>query len=202
MEAAFLWPIGFRAVDSWLASGAGFQLFASSSKKQISLKYKQERFNQVISLSSARSVGVRGGQMTAINVQMLRLVLAVSAMTLFCSACQTAQRIPLDEFRAGKPIVIAPAASGAQANQNCLNGTYIYRYQISSGVHAGDVWLCCIPINELLRDSFRCGGSLLPVHLGSSADQKVQTCSLLNPISTQVEYIPACIPAPLKAPGT
>ena len=123
-------------------------------------------------------------------------------VALLLSACQTRQRVFENEFRAKGPITIVPAGATAQARQFCLDSNYIYRYQVAQGVHAGDVWLCCIPINELLRDSFRCGGFQLPIHFGSTADQKVQTCSLLNPTSTSVEYVPACIPAPLKAPGT
>jgi hypothetical protein len=134
--------------------------------------------------------------MTAVNVQRLCLVVVAVALIVSCSGYQTKQRISLEEFRTEKSVAIASAASGAQANQNCLNSTYIYHYQISSGVNVGEVWLCCIPIDELLRDSFRCNGVDLPVRSGSGADQKVQTCRLLNPTSTGLQYTVACIPAP------
>lgn len=136
------------------------------------------------------------------SMQLVKLEFLALSLALLCSACQTRQRVFESDFFAQGPFAIAPAGGTAQANQNCLSGRYIHRYQVSSGVHAGDVWLCCIPINELLRDSFRCGGRQVPSHFGNAADQKIQTCSLLNPKSTSVEYIPACIPAPLKAPGT
>jgi hypothetical protein len=81
---------------------------------------------------------------------------------------------------------------------------------MSSGVNAGDAWLCCVPIDELLRDSFRCGGISLQI-FGSAADQKVRFCSLLvnkppeggradAPETKEVQYIPACIPSPVRAP--
>jgi hypothetical protein len=106
------------------------------------------------------------------------------------------------EVRLGAPLTIRPGsfASGAQAWQGCLEGNYIYPYRISSGVHAGDVWLCCVPIDELLRETFQCGGLQRPSIFGSAADQKVQTCLLLNPVSAEPEFCPACIPAPLTAP--
>ena len=148
--------------------------------------------------------------MTALCIRQYRFVLVALfnsivvalPVAFLVSGCQTRQRVFQDEFRAGGPVTIAPAGSSAQVSQNCLNGNYIYVYKVSDGVHAGDAWLCCIPINELLRVSFRCGGIQRPAHLGSAADQKVQTCSLINPTSPRVEYIPACIPAPLKASGT
>ena len=106
------------------------------------------------------------------------------------------------EVRLGGPLTIRPGsfASGAQAWQGCLEGDYVYPYRISSGVHAGDVWLCCVPIDELLREGFQCGGLQRPPIFGSAADQKVQTCLLVNPVSDEPEFCPACIPAPLTAP--
>jgi hypothetical protein len=110
------------------------------------------------------------------------------------------------EVRFDRPLVIRPGAAGAQAAEGCMNGSYLHRYTITSGINAGEVWLCCVPIAELLRDSFRCGG-IMPVYLGTPADAKVQTCSLVNATSPTGGYIPACIQAPYEAsidhaPGT
>jgi len=105
------------------------------------------------------------------------------------------------EVRLGSPFVIRPGKlpRGTEGG-GCFEGNYLYPYRISSGVHAGDVWLCCVPIDELLRETFQCGGLQRPTFLGSAADQKVQTCSLVNPVSEEPEFIPVCIPAPLTAP--
>jgi len=112
------------------------------------------------------------------------------------------------EVRLGRPLTIRPgtfpAPLGDPRSHACLQGNYIYPYRISSGVHAGEVWVCCVPINELLQATFQCGDpqSLQrPLSVfGSAADQKVQTCSLVNPLSSEREVIPVCVPAPLTAP--
>lgn len=106
------------------------------------------------------------------------------------------------EVRLGERLATTPGrfAAGAQAWQGCLDGNYFYPYRISSGRRAGDVWLCCVPIDELLRESFDCGGFSTFPYFGSAADQKVQTCSLVDPVSEEARFLPACIPAPLEAP--
>jgi hypothetical protein len=104
------------------------------------------------------------------------------------------------EVRLGKPLAMRPASTGAQAWEGCLQGHYRHRYEISSGIYAGEVWLCCVPLDELLRDSFNCGGLQLPAVFGSEADQKVQACTLVDATSAEPRVVPACIRAPLTAP--
>jgi hypothetical protein len=64
-----------------------------------------------------------------------------------------------------------------------------------------EVWLCCIPVAEILSESFRCADSPFPMLFGSSDYAKVRYCSLAHPTATEPTYIPLCIPAPLRAPA-
>jgi hypothetical protein len=108
-----------------------------------------------------------------------------------------------NEVRLGESLATMPGQfpAGAVAWTGCLEGNYHHLYQISSGFRAGDVYLCCVPIDELLRQSFDCGSIFpRPWFFGSPADQKVQTCTLLDPVSEELRLIPACIPAPTEAP--
>ena len=96
---------------------------------------------------------------------------------------------PEKKIEAGKPIGIAW--------EGCVDGRYIYNYTISAGINKGDAWLCCVPTNVLLEDSFRCGESV-PVQiasLGTPSDQKVQSCLLLHPLAVAYTTIRACKPA-------
>ena len=64
-----------------------------------------------------------------------------------------------------------------------------------------EVWLCCLPVEEILSHSFRCEDSLFPALFGDNDYTKIRYCSLAHPTSTEPRYIPVCIPAPLRAPG-
>jgi hypothetical protein len=103
----------------------------------------------------------------------------------------------------GKPFTLVPVMIGAgpYACEACLEGNYIHNYRISAGQNAGDAWLCCVPIDALLGSAFNgCGASATGGYYGNAADTRVQTCLLLDSVSTTVRYIHACIPAPLSAP--
>ena len=84
----------------------------------------------------------------------------------------------------------------------CVRGDYTHVYETSQGL-SGDreVWLCCIPVDEILRDSFRCADSRFPALFGSSDYMRIRYCGLAHPTSREPRYIPICIPAPLQAPG-
>ena len=82
--------------------------------------------------------------MAALHKKPVRFVVLALSVALLSLGCETRQRVFENEFRASGPIVIAPAGASAQARQFCLDGNYIYRYQVAQGIQAGD---------ELLRDS-------------------------------------------------
>lgn len=82
-----------------------------------------------------------------------------------------------------------------------MRGEYSHVYETEHGWTGHEVWLCCVPVNELLRDSFHCSNAALLSALGDSlgdADYlKVRYCTLLHPTSPDPVAIPVCIPAPL-----
>jgi hypothetical protein len=78
----------------------------------------------------------------------------------------------------------------------CLRGRYTHRYETTGR----EVFLCCIPVDVILKDSFQCAGGL-PLLFGSPDDIKIRFCSLLHPTAPTRTYIRVCIPAPLQAPG-
>ena len=89
---------------------------------------------------------------------------------------------------------------GDVGSHACLSGSYTYPYQ-TAGITGREVWLCCIPVDEILRESFHCAGGTLPRPFGSPEYIKIRYCSLLHPTASEPTYIPVCIPAPLQAPG-
>jgi hypothetical protein len=113
------------------------------------------------------------------------------------------ERLYRESLRLGQPLRIGLVpfrTGGFPANEQCMEGNYTHPYRITSGLRAGDVWLCCVPVNELLRESFACADGILAISLygyGSPEDLKVQYCSLYDAQSTELRYTPACIPAPL-----
>lgn len=90
--------------------------------------------------------------------------------------------------------------SGDVAGHACLRGEYTHRYE-TNGPFGREVWLCCVPTAEILRESFRCAGSFFPMLFGNADDQKIRHCSVLHPTATDPTFIPVCIQAPLQAPG-
>ncbi|HEX3035272.1 MAG TPA: hypothetical protein VHT73_09080 [Thermodesulfobacteriota bacterium] len=135
------------------------------------------------------------------------LIFACAAVILGGCGGLTAkpERIYQAELRLGNPLsvgVVPFRTGGFPSNENCMNGNYIYPYEIKSGFRTGEIWLCCIPINELLSNSFSCTDGVLIIgtyNYGSPDDLKVQYCALYDAQSTELRYTPACIPAPLKA---
>ena len=83
----------------------------------------------------------------------------------------------------------------------CLEGSYFHRYEHQRGSRNEEVWLCCVPIEELLKDSFKCQEerTILPGNalIGGKDYQKVRSCYFMDPKSSKKKSIPACIPAPI-----
>ena len=101
-----------------------------------------------------------------------------------------------DPVDLGHPIFIRPrklSGGGDVTNHPCLKGQYYHRFVLGS-----EVWLCCIPVNELLIESFKCADPIPGLDY-SSAYMKVRFCNLQHPTSSEPQFCPVCIPAPLKA---
>ena len=105
-----------------------------------------------------------------------------------------------------KPIEFRPkrlATGGDPADHPCIQGSYYHVYDTNQGMYGQrEVWLCCVPVNEILSDSFNCGGMTFPASkiFGGDADYwKIRSCHLLHPTETEPTFIPVCIPAPLQA---
>lgn len=98
----------------------------------------------------------------------------------------------------GQPLSIRPkklSTGGDVSNHACLKGRYDHQYAAGN-----EVWLCCIPIDELKRESFKCAQPI-PALNYDSLYTKVRFCHVQNPTSEEPIFHPVCIPAPLKAPG-
>jgi hypothetical protein len=110
-----------------------------------------------------------------------------------------------NEVSLGRTLAFLPRrfpAAGDPASHACIRGDYTHVDNTSQGL-GGDreVWLCCIPVDEILIDSFRCADSPSPALFGDTDDTKIRYCSLAHPTATEPRYIPVGIPAPLQAPG-
>ena len=134
------------------------------------------------------------------------LAILCSALTVV-SSCGVfnGERTYRTEVSLGRTLALTPRrlpANGDPASHACVRGDYTHVYQTSQGM-SGDreVWLCCIPVEEILSNSFRCADSPFPALFGGTDDAKIRYCSLAHPTSTEPSYIPVCIPAPLQAPG-
>ena len=107
------------------------------------------------------------------------------------------------ELKLEHPIEFRPRrfSSGDSSDHPCIRGDYYHVYDTDSGLHGREVWLCCVPIDEILSDSFDCAPSIYPPYLGDSDYTKIRYCVLEHPTATEPTYIPVCLPAPLEAPG-
>jgi hypothetical protein len=102
------------------------------------------------------------------------------------------------EIRLDRPLEVRPkpVPKGDIKSHACLRGHYTHRYQTTGG----EVFLCCIPVDEILRGSFQCAGGLPLFIFGSPDDIKIRFCSLLHPTASTLTYVRVCIRAPLRAP--
>jgi hypothetical protein len=126
--------------------------------------------------------------------------MAVGILAL--AGCQTAtatQKAQL-QLDLGAPLLIRPKklpTGGGGSYHACLRGQYSHQYRLDS-----EVWLCCVPINELLSSSFDCAAGVATL-LGGEY-MKVRYCLLeahpKGPTAREPEFVPVCVPAALKAP--
>lgn len=143
------------------------------------------------------------------NLALAMCILAPAAVLSSCNLSDGQDGRPERTFKTevslGETLAFFPRrfpADGDPASHACVRGDYTHVYETSQGL-GGDreVWLCCIPVDEILSDSFRCADSLFPALFGDTDYTKIRYCSLAHPTSSEPRYIPVCIPAPLQAPG-
>jgi hypothetical protein len=139
-------------------------------------------------------------------------VLLISALTLcfILLGCESGKRVTksrmtttyVSKLELDHAIEFRPRQIpvGAATDHPCLRGDYTHVYETDNGIHGHEVWLCCVPINELLSDNFNCSDQLFLPIFGSEEYQKIRSCYLLHPTSSEIILIPVCIPAPLTAP--
>lgn len=122
-------------------------------------------------------------------------------------SCETAPPPEPEEIAAnltivdpgGGPILARPrelpAPSGAAGAHACVRGAYTHRW-----AHGSEVYLCCVPLPELLSPSFHCAPPFGALASGSDYS-KVRFCHLQHPTSPEPRLLRVCILAPLQAPG-
>jgi hypothetical protein len=103
-----------------------------------------------------------------------------------------------DKLEVGKTLEFRPRnlPKGAPTDHDCIKGNYYHRV----GFSGHEVWLCCVAIEELARDSFQCADESIASLFADTLYMKVQFCSLLHPTSSEPRLIPICVPAPIVAP--
>ena len=132
----------------------------------------------------------------------------VLAFVIFAlSACDSGSREPTRGYKRAvnleRTLAFRPRRfpDGDASAHPCIRGDYSHVYEAQSALFEDDVYLCCVPVEEILSDSFPCAASPIPNIFGNTDDAKIRFCSLLHPTETEPTYIPVCIPAPLEAPG-
>ena len=93
-------------------------------------------------------------------------------------------------------------------NDGCFEDSYPYYYEEELASGAIQHWECCVPIDALLSNSFRCAGSdcdsidsVIDIPVYNSGNPKISDCMLLHPTSSEPWYVPACRPAAQTAEG-
>ena len=145
--------------------------------------------------------------MKSVHLAMLMLL-----ATCTCMSCALAQQqTPLwpstkdvfqDKIEVGRTLEFRPRRfpTGAPTDHACLRGNYTHRYESTAGFSGREVWLCCVPIEELAREAFQCADESIGRLFEDTLYMKVRFCSLLHPTSTDPTLIPVCVPAPVVAP--
>lgn len=159
-------------------------------------------FSAATLLALSTSSGTTGTDATDANkldVELVRIVASADRKHSIRVAQKTAERTK--KVQLGRPLEFRPirVPSGDVTDHPCLRGNYIHQYR-TSGMTGDEVWLCCIPVNEILSDSFQCAGARFSLSLVSSDYMKIRYCSLLSPTASEPTFIPVCIPAPVQAP--
>lgn len=137
------------------------------------------------------------------------VILSAGLLIFFTlNACTGAKRVYMEKINIKKAIEFRPkhlATGGDVTDHPCLNGSYNHVYETDQGQYGQrEVWLCCVPVDQILSGSFDCGCSVyqsisIAGHLGGDPDYwKIRSCYLLHPTELEPTFIPVCIPAPLQ----
>ncbi len=133
------------------------------------------------------------------SMLLFSLIITVLLATFILSN-RSREPVFVTEIHLGSALSVAPVTQNTRSVDSCLTGDYFHPYETSGGMYGQEVWLCCVPPEEILKDSFHCADSIFN-HLsifGSKEAGKIRFCSLVHPTSAELTYIPLCIPAPLK----
>lgn len=166
----------------------------------------QDRFSRgdgslsLIAIESQSSgvTGIDVADANRLDVEAVRIAASADRKRSARAAQKTAESAR--NVQLGRPFEVRPmrVPRGDVTGHPCLRGSYIHQYR-TSGVTGAEVWLCCIPVNEILSESFQCAGRF-SLSLVSSDYMKIRYCSLLHPTASDPTFIPVCIPAPVQAP--
>jgi hypothetical protein len=128
--------------------------------------------------------------------------LLLLSLSLVLGSCAVRQSVYKTNLNLEKPLEFRPRPpAGGTTSHACLTGNYHHVYRTDNQYGNSEVWLCCAPVAEILKDSFNCGSSGLSLSqiLGGGSDYwKIRSCSLLHPTASEPSFIPVCIPAPLS----
>ena len=107
--------------------------------------------------------------MKRLTVIILIVALSAFALTNCVSGTEKKDNIYQEKIRLEQPIEFRPKRFPIGGNPNdhdCIRGDYHHVYKTDTGMHGQEVWLCCVPVDEILSDSFQCGGShlMLPLY--------------------------------------
>ena len=126
------------------------------------------------------------GDIAMRNLALAMCILAPAAVLSSCNLSDGQDGRPERTFKTevslGETLAFFPRrfpADGDPASHACVRGDYTHVYETSQGL-GGDreVWLCCIPVDEILSDSFRCADSLFPALFGDTDYPRSDTAAL------------------------
>jgi hypothetical protein len=116
----------------------------------------------VLRVSQAAELILKRRRKMTASVAARLLLLSLSLVLASCAAREPVYKTNLNlekpfEFRPRRP------PSGDTASHACLTGDYHHVYRTDNGQYGrSEVWLCCVPVAEILKDSFNCGSSAFP----------------------------------------
>src|SRR4029434_1407027 len=90
--------------------------------------------------------------------------LLLLSLSLVLASCAARERAYRTDLKLGKPLEFRPRypfPKGDVGSNACLQGNYNHVYRTNDGQYGqSEVWLCCVPVAEILKESFPCGSAL------------------------------------------
>jgi hypothetical protein len=86
--------------------------------------------------------------------------LLLLSLSLVLGSCAVRQSVYKTNLNLEKPLEFRPRppASGTTSHA-CLTGNYYHVYRTDNQYGNSEVWLCCAPVAEILKNSFNSGSS-------------------------------------------